>query len=969
MDHSDIKEKFPKLKPMSGAPPLFRLNGCGVSLVGRRDYDKETKSYVKTYCIFFAFIPVIPICAYRVADARGGWYFLGREPLSSLMKGYNMLLLVAVAAGFGFSAWQAHIESPEYRAAQTMSAAADDVSAGKFVAAAQLYISVANGRTSQAAQARTNFKTLVESQIGALPLKEAVTLLHLVPSIGLDPGNSAKIYELGMARIKTLMESQPRDALILADAIRPLSPKPADFAPFRESILERINAKDPKDVDAASELAIIFEGRKQTDKCREVLAPVADKLGSTEGARILGEIYAREDKTEDAFKLLSPYAEGRLSRLHDAEKQYNAAIENCQRCSLANLNAGRGPASFYTQYDKLSKDKQDALVDKYLQDEIKNSHDVKAKQDALIQAAEIVSVALDLGIVRLRRAQGMSDAGERRKELEAAEKLFLAIRGVAGKSDEYRLFYGQVSYWLGKHDEGKKLFDDLLASKGRSYEILLAVADVLREVGAGSEARALVEEAYNKAADQHKKHEAAASRAAMRIDMDDDIKWLKLSNVEDPHIAASLNHALGEKAIRDGDKTAAAGFLRTSLNQFAGLPKSPATLNNGALASFSLFEATRERADFQKGLEMMEGALALQPSDSTLLGNFSHHLIADAVTGAIGNDIDLKALDIDAGTQLLTALYTDEASREKCMQRLTAQPSYAKGLSVLNRLLVLSPRDSRIYRSLLSLFSLTRELDKIREIQQRVKGVALDQEQNVRQLESYAGKRDEQEQKDLEIGRKKFEKLVAETSGNKKSFSIVSGALSAWITSENLYGHAIDYDKAVSLAQQGYAADATPYSRNLYVGSLFARASQAIAKADSDYSALDAKLRRSLSASQLLSYCVIKEGKLRDTIVQNPDVKRALELLKEEGQLLPRRRGAWEWPFFRLTDPEEAARVAEKVKSELSRCTLELEQVLYPVSSSVAMDAYFSRVAENDEPGGRKILDEFAARGTPLPGK
>jgi tetratricopeptide (TPR) repeat protein len=449
----------------------------------------------------------------------------------------------------------------------------------------------------------------------------------------------------------------------------------------------------------------------------------------------------------------------------------------------------------------------------------------------------------------------MSDAGERRKELEAAEKLFLSIRGVAGKSDEYRLFYGQVSYWLGKHDEGKKLFDDLLTSKGRSYEILLAVGRVLREVGAKSDARALVEEAYNKSADQHKKYEAAAMRAAMLTDLEDDIKWLKLANLEEPHIAANLNKALGSKAIRDGDKVAAAGFLRTSMNQFSTLIKSPASLNNAALASFTLFEVTRDRADFQKGLEMMEGALALEPSDSVLLHNISHNLIRDAFMGTIGDEIDLKTLDFDADSELLSALYTDEASRDKCMQRLVAQPSYAKALSALNRLLVLSPRDAQVYQSLLQLYAFTHDLEKVREVQKRVKGVVFDQEETVNQLESYTNKNDAQNKQDVDVARKRLEKLLVDAKDNKKAFPIAAGSLSAWIISERIYGVIVDYDKAVYLAEQGYAAAATPHSRSFLVGALLFRASQTIAKMDPEFAALEKKLQRSMTEINYIPNC------------------------------------------------------------------------------------------------------------------
>ena len=68
----------------------------------------------------------------------------------------------------------------------------------------------------------------------------------------------------------------------------------------------------------------------------------------------------------------------------------------------------------------------------------------------------MVPVALELGIVMLERAQSQSDPAAKKAQLEATEKVFLAIGGVAGKSDEYRLSLGQVDYWLASRREGKQ---------------------------------------------------------------------------------------------------------------------------------------------------------------------------------------------------------------------------------------------------------------------------------------------------------------------------------------------------------------------------------------------------------------------------------------------------------------------------------------------------------------------------------
>jgi len=83
---------------MSNPPTMFRINGIGTSVYGKRDVDTTSGSYVKTLVFTFFFVPVFCLAAYRVADAPGsagwfsfrdGWYFLERVPLSRFAIYWN----------------------------------------------------------------------------------------------------------------------------------------------------------------------------------------------------------------------------------------------------------------------------------------------------------------------------------------------------------------------------------------------------------------------------------------------------------------------------------------------------------------------------------------------------------------------------------------------------------------------------------------------------------------------------------------------------------------------------------------------------------------------------------------------------------------------------------------------------------------------------------------------------------------
>src|SRR6266511_3307271 len=110
-----LEERFPDLKPISSAPSLWMVNGFGTTVYGSRDYDPDTGTYVKTRCITGLFIPFCCTSAYRVADApNGGWYFLGKVPLSGLARSWNVFVVLLIVGGIGLGLWLKHTSSPEY---------------------------------------------------------------------------------------------------------------------------------------------------------------------------------------------------------------------------------------------------------------------------------------------------------------------------------------------------------------------------------------------------------------------------------------------------------------------------------------------------------------------------------------------------------------------------------------------------------------------------------------------------------------------------------------------------------------------------------------------------------------------------------------------------------------------------------------------------------------------------------------
>ena len=72
------------LIPITSAPGLYSINGIGTKLYGETDHDQVSGSYLSTYYFIFFFIPIFPICRYRIIKSEGGYRFLGKSRLRKL---------------------------------------------------------------------------------------------------------------------------------------------------------------------------------------------------------------------------------------------------------------------------------------------------------------------------------------------------------------------------------------------------------------------------------------------------------------------------------------------------------------------------------------------------------------------------------------------------------------------------------------------------------------------------------------------------------------------------------------------------------------------------------------------------------------------------------------------------------------------------------------------------------------------
>jgi hypothetical protein len=964
MDDQPLTAKFPDLQP-GQKPSLGMTYGIGTSLVGRRDFDAETGTYVTTHCFHLLFVPLFALGAYRVADAPGGgWYCLGKVPLSGFARIWNVVLVLAIIGAAGGIWWTVHTRSPEYVAGQKLKEADQAAAAGQGGQAAKLCREVMDSKTPKAEEAKQKLAGFMANPPG--PPSEAAAVYGI--AVDLHRENRcpvANLFESGKTVAERFADVDPSAALDLLEVIAPFAPDAEGELAVRRELLEKLYARNPNDPDAASRLAAACEAKGDRQRCEKLLAPFEAQLGTRDGAAILGRIYASRGEYDRAHALLRPFVDANLPAYRGAI----AEVQGARKRVIDSLNTGKAPGFDYDRARRLPEAQQDAMANDYVTEQLRSDPALRDARKRLMAGRGAAAAAFDLGVVQLQRGQAMADPAARKAELEAAEQTFLSIRGFAGEEADYKLTLGQVYYWLGRQAEGKKLFDELLAGAGRSAEVVVTVANTLRDLGDYSEARRMAEDAYGKETDARKKHQLANFRALLRTDVDDEILWRSRSNTEDPHVRAGLAHARGNKAEQDGKDGEAADHYRRAIEIYDKLPENESTLNNSALVHFALFAVTHDRAEFTRGADKLDRAIALQPSDSILLTNGAGTVLGGALRDVAGQAVDFRVLKQAAEWEALPYLYRGPTERAAVFDRLTRHPGTVKARAYAEKLMILAPKRSDSYATLAAILEYARDLDGLKAVLARLEKADLDLGDSARETrERLSGKSDAKKIDEARKALARAETALAAAKGRKdRTFAVAAGRYVRAKQSAWEYGEAVDADELVKLAEEAHAAVPSDGTEATLLSALRFRAHVTLARDNPEYAKLADKTKRSLD-DWLIYYVLAGDGPLRAKAAANADVKRLAALRLEALKLDPDAVGPTVWVVVRAVNPSEAAAVAEKVKAnERPRVRRKIERLLAPLSSHNALDESLALQLEGKDADAKKVLVDLAAKGIPLP--
>lgn len=813
-------------------------------------------------------------------------------------------------------------------------------------------------------QAATRARTALRTDGSALERVQTVASALLKKLPELDPkaqgkslhsvlalARAAKVevdsFSYGMKLAEAAVEADPKVALQLYRIVagKALEGDTTGTA-FHERVLVQLVERFPDVLDYAEPLAMIHYEREDVDGFVALLAPHRESLKTRDKARILGEVYAGRNQFDEARQLLLPYVKGRLEGLHTAEANYEKTMEREWQNAGKQLNQGKAGNGWYEKYEGASEAQQEQMAQAWLSQRVNSSRGMKRAIEQLQGASEVVPVALELGIVLLRRAQGLSDQDARTEELEEAEQVFLSIQGVAGDSPDFKLSMGEVQYWLGKEAEGREMFEGFLTQAERAPRALLALGSTYRSLGAADEARDLLEEGYEKAEAKEIKYALASLRSLTSTDTEDEASWLEKCDPESPQVQASLASNAGDKALMKGEFARAALQYNRAIQAYQKMPKSLAALNNQGVAWQSHFVATGAAESLAQGIRLTGEARNLGQDDAILTSNYGSSLFGKICYELSEEHLDYAVLHDQPEVQHVEVLASTAEESAVLAEKAKSHRDYAACKSSLETAVLLGPKNVGAWLKLYSLAKLTRDAEAMVALADRVSGLELASE---RQKEELAARYSGESEADIAADLKETDVVVrarllqAGKATGKTRALLLEQAVNSEIQK---WGYvACSGDRAVGWAEEAYGLNPR--------GDVLARALlwRALLRLQSQqhFAGMLEGAHRAADPKTVVALLLQHDGP-RAALRQDADAKRAADLIAKRIAALPDAAGADDWGLLRGLGDEAATRVGALAKDNQLRTAGEkVWEHVYPYAASTLTAAYFrAQLGERD---------------------
>lgn len=978
--NEELARRFPEMKPINGSPTLFTLNGCGLSMYGRRNFDAETGTYIATRFLTLVFVPVFAVGSYRVADAEeGGWYFLGKEGVSKVWQTLNMAVLSVLIYAIGMIFWSSHTSSPDYRQKQALELV-EKHEAGKVMDSMVALVEVHGIGGSKDTEVAENLRDLAVEGITAGSWKEAGQVLrfassnrHVFKTVDgfADDLSAAGEERLGKVTTSDHVEAHQLSGQFIGLMTSMKHESVAQFQKLDRGFLETL-AVDPKaDIKYAVSLAEYCEKDGDGKRCKELLQPRIKDLGDTEGARILGQILVGEGDHEAAYPLLAGYVLPKLEKLKKASTRFDKASDDSYNRAIKYLNDGKAPETFYNRYDKASKEEQSQMVNEIVVRRMDKDSSYTSALKSLREAGGVVPVAMDFGVMQLRRAQGLSDQAAKKKLLQSAEKTFLALQTVAGDDEDYQLSLGQVYFWMGRMDEGEKLFETARKSSGESAGMLYDQGSIYRELGDETKAMELLKKAHGKAKNKEDGYAIARTIATICDEAEDEIEWLKKCDQKEVSVKIGISNAEGKLAYGNGEYAKALKHFEKAHKDYKQMQENATTFNNHSLVLQYLYAITGKPAYYQQSVEMMDEAVKLMPNNAILLSNAASQAFTSATIEMVSKKFSPEFVKEMSDRSSLRLLYNNEGERAAMRSDFLAQDSAKRAFKYLGALQVLSPKSEWVHSTGAAWYwamGIEKELVASSKLATSIDW-DLDADWKANQDEVIAGKQNH-EFSDAIARSKKYDARVRKSITNDDEWLLYQSSRIEQKITAQAYGVEVDYSALLQLTQKALAKYPSSYTRGVHREVLLAKGLHDLSQSQSEVKKLMVSHSRLLDNSGIMIVLLHRgDEALKKAIVSNPAIKAYLQARYQSVIYFPQSVSLTDRYFcsllgsgLKLSPPADSAAFVslskQDAKSSLAR---------YPRSVSTIMHSYWILSLSGKENEAKALYDSALKKGVALP--
>jgi hypothetical protein len=182
-----------------------------------------------------------------------------------------------------------------------------------------------------------------------------------------------------------------------------------------------------------------------------------------------------------------------------------------------------------------------------------------------------------------------------------------------------------------------------------------------------------------------------------------------------------------------------------------------------------------------------------------------------------------------------------------------------------------------------------------------------------------------------------------------------------------MYKKKVDADTLVKEAEEAHKAAPSEGTRTLLAAALAFRAHQALIRESRPYANLASATERSLTAS-LIYHLADHNGPLRDQVLANPDVKRAMAIRIEQWKNNPADRGPMTWALIHTAYPKEGEQMADAIRMDAAGALeRSIDRTLAPLSAVQALEVYWALRIAGKNAEADQVLKKAAADGIPLP--